>query len=57
MIYYGDLYNKGISKYKLNNNSKSNKLLFMSDKRKKIEPIQACLRQSERKPESTFKSE
>jgi hypothetical protein len=46
-IYYGDLYRKDHSKYKLGQvNSKSNKLLFQKDKRKKIETIQACLRSS-----------
>lgn len=44
-IYYGDLYRKGNSKYKMGqSNSKSNKLLFQKEKRKKIEPIQACMR-------------
>ena len=46
-VYYGDLYRKDHSKYKLGQvNSKSNKLLFQKDKRKKIETIQACLRSS-----------
>ena len=44
-IYYGDLYRKANSKYKLGQvNSKSKKLLFPRDKRKKAEPVQACLR-------------
>jgi len=44
-IYYGDLYRKDNSKYKLGQvNSKSNKLLFQKEKKKKIDPIQACLR-------------
>jgi len=57
-IYYGDLYRKGNSKYKLAQvNSKSNKLLFQRDRRKKADPVQACLRPSDRKPESSFKTE
>lgn len=52
MIYYGDRFKKADSKYQMLNN-RSQKLL-LKDKKKKIEPvqpIQACLRQVEKKTE------
>jgi hypothetical protein len=56
-VYYGDSYKKSGSKYKMNSNSRSNKLL-MKEKKRKIEPIQACLRAAEpKKPEVMEKLE
>lgn len=51
-IYYGENYRKGMSKYRANNQHKSNKLLVkdkkgmegIRDKRRKNEAVQACLR-------------
>lgn len=48
MIYYGESFKKGLSKYKMASKS-SNKLLFQKEKKKKDEHIQACLRQFEKK--------
>ena len=49
-MYYGENYRKGFSKCRFNPNSRSNKLL-MKDKKSKIEPTQACLRQRQKKIE------
>jgi hypothetical protein len=54
-LYYGDNFRKGMSKYKGGKQS-SNKLLLQKEKKKKIEPVQACLRQFDKKTEVIFKA-
>jgi hypothetical protein len=47
-MYYGENYRKGFSKYRANNQHKSNKLLI-KEKKKKNEAVQACLRPNDSK--------
>ena len=53
MYYYGDSFKKGTSKYKVGSKS-SNKLLFQKERKKKDEHVQACMRQYEKKVETTI---